>query len=44
MNVILGIVCHLDFSVDAAVQKLSLLLPSGIRKKGSYLFGGLTRY
>jgi len=43
-NVILDIVCHLECSVDAAVQKLGMLLPSGIWKKGSYPFGGLTRY
>jgi len=43
-NVILDIVCHLEFTVDAAVQKLGMLLPSGIRKKGSYSFGGFTRY
>jgi len=41
-NVILDIVYHFDFSVDAAVKKLGMLLPSGVRKKGSYSFGGLT--
>jgi hypothetical protein len=33
MHVILDIVCHLEFSVDAAVHKLGMLLPSDIRKK-----------
>ena len=44
MNVILDIVCHLEFSVDVAVQKLGMLLPSGIREKGSYSSGGFARY
>jgi len=44
MNVVLDIVCHLEFSIDVALQKLGMLLPSGIRKKGSYSFGAFTRY
>jgi hypothetical protein len=43
MNVILDIVCHLEFSVDAAIQKLGMLLPSDIREKFFCSFGGFTR-
>lgn len=44
MNVNLDIVCHLEFSVDTAVQKQGIFLPSGIRVKVSHSVGGFTRY
>jgi hypothetical protein len=41
MNVVLSIVCHLEFSVDTVPQKLGMFLPSGIRVKGLTQLGAL---